>query len=61
MNKVWKNIFEKYIGCYEAIQLLERESIFDEEEKAVHEHNLLYNIIETFKSEVEECVDEQRQ
>lgn len=52
MNEVWKNIFKKYIACNEAIQLLAHEGIFDEEEKAVHEHNLLFEIIETMKSEV---------
>lgn len=54
MNEVWKNIFKEYIKSYEAIQTLERNSIFDEEEKAVHEHNLLFSIIETMKQETED-------
>lgn len=54
MNSVWKNIFKKYIDCFEAIQLLAHNGIFDEEEKAVHEHNLLFEIIGTMKTEVEE-------
>lgn len=53
MNTIWKQIFEEYVKCYEAIQILARKGIFDEEEKAVHEHNLLYEIIETMKQEVE--------
>lgn len=53
MNDVWKNIFAEYVNCYEAIQTLENNNIFDEEEKAVHEHNLLYNIILTMKQELE--------
>lgn len=52
MNEVWKNIFKEYIKSYEAIQTLECNGIFDEEEKAVHEHNLLFNIIETMKDEL---------
>ena len=54
MNEVWKNIFKENIACYEAIQLLARNGIFDEEEKVVHEHNLLFEIIETMRSETEE-------
>lgn len=55
MNEAaWKRIFVEYIKCYESIQILERNGIFDEEEKAVHEHNLLFNIIETMRSETEE-------
>lgn len=54
MNESWKKALKKYIACYEAIQLLEHEDIFDEEEKSVHEHNLLFNIVEAFRSEVEE-------
>ena len=53
MNAVWKDIFKEKIKCYEAIQLLEKNGIFDEEEKVVHEHNLLFEIIVTMKTEVE--------
>ena len=54
MNTIWKSIFLKYIKCYEAIETLYNYGIFDGEEKAVHEHNVLFNIIETMKTEVEE-------
>ena len=53
MNPVWKNIFRKYIDSYKAIQTLHENGILDGEEKAVHEHNLLYNIVVTMESEVE--------
>ena len=54
MDPVWRNIFRKYIDSYKAIQTLHENGILDEEEKAVHEHNLLYNIMVTMESEVEE-------
>lgn len=54
MNEAWKRIFKEYISSYNAIQTLTRNDLFDEEEKAVHEHNLLFNIIQTMKMEVEE-------
>lgn len=54
MNEVWREIFKRYIGCYKAIQLLGDGDVLDEEEKTVCEHNLLFDIIETFRSEVEE-------
>lgn len=54
IDEVWREVFERYIGCYKAIQLLGDEDVLDEEEKTVYEHNLLFNIIETFSSEVEE-------
>ena len=53
-EKVWHEIFKDYVACYEAIETLTKHSIFDEEEKEVHEHNLLHAIIETMRSEVEE-------
>lgn len=52
MIETWQRIFKVYIECYKAIQLLGEQGIFDEEEKAVFEHNLLCEIIETMKSEV---------
>ena len=61
MNEAWKNISKEYISCYEAIQILERNGIFDEEEKQVHEHNLLFNIIETMKMELVEQEQEGKQ
>ena len=54
MNEICEKAFKTYIACYEAIQLLARNGIFDEEEKAVHEHNLLFQIIEASKTEIEE-------
>ena len=54
MDEIWRKIFQKYIDCYKAIQTLEENGIFDEEEKAAHEHNLLFEIVETMKSEVED-------
>lgn len=54
MNEVWKNIFKNFIKDYNAIQTLHKDSILDDESKALHEDNLLYIIIETFRSEVEE-------
>ena len=53
MNKAWNALAESYIACYNAIQTLAKNGILDEEEKAVHEHNLLVDIIMTFASEVE--------
>lgn len=53
MNSTWKIMFEKYIDSYNAIQILHENGIFDEEEKAVHEHNLLHKIITTMESEVD--------
>lgn len=54
-EKVWHEIFKKYIECYKAIQTLAKNGIIDcEEEKAVHEHNLLWQIIEDMRIEVEE-------
>ena len=54
MNEMCKNIFKRYIKCYMAIQTLAENSIFDEEEKAVHEHNLLNSIMVTMQEEIEE-------
>jgi len=46
--------FYKYVLCYDAIQTLANNGITDEEEKAVHEHNLLFQIIERFKEYLED-------
>ena len=54
MGEVWKAIFRKYIDSYKAIQTLHENEIMYEEEKEVHEHNLLYDIIVTMESEVDE-------
>ena len=52
MNDMLKGIFAKYLKCYEAIQTLHSNGIFDDEEKAVHEHNLLHSIMIMVESEV---------
>lgn len=52
MNDMLKGIFAKYLKCYEAIQVLRDNGIFDEEEKSVHEHNLLHSIMVVVESEV---------
>lgn len=52
MDDMLKSIFNKYLKCYEAIQVLHDNGILDEEEKAVHEHNLLHSIIVMMDSEV---------
>jgi len=46
--------FYKYVLSYNAIQVLANNGITDEEEKAVHEHNLLFQIIEQFKEYLED-------
>lgn len=40
-----KDLGERHIESYEAIQCLAENGLLDEEEKAVHEHNLLATII----------------
>lgn len=52
MNELWKMIFQKYISSYESIQVLKENGIFDDEEAAVHEHNLLFRMIQTIKLEI---------
>lgn len=54
MNQAAKSAYKQCIKCYEAIQTLAFNNIFDEEEKAVHEHNLLCNCIEVMKTELAE-------
>lgn len=54
MSEGWKNIFRKCIDSYNAIQTLKENGILDEEEVNVCEHNLLFNIVVTMKSEVGE-------
>ena len=56
MNEVWKRIFKDYIESYKAIETLKRNCILDEDDEdyiklKIH---LLDEIIETFKSEVED-------
>ena len=54
MNEVWKRIFKDWIESYEAIKILYRNDIIDEEKINELKITLLEeNIIETLKSEIE--------
>lgn len=44
---------KEYIECYNAIQLLREHGILNEEEAAVHEHNLLVKILMDMSPEEE--------
>lgn len=52
MNEAQKRMLQDYIESYEAIQTLEKNGLLDEEEKATHEHNLLFQIIKEMKLEL---------
>ena len=52
-EKVWKNIFKKYIQCYESIECLRDNHIIEPDDSIELKRNLLDDIIETFKQEVE--------
>ena len=56
MNEVWRNIFKTYIESYNAIETLRKNYILDEdnEDDVKLKMCLLDEIIETFKSEVED-------
>lgn len=54
MPEVWRDIFKKYITSYEAIKTLNKNDIMDRDDVVLYEGKLLDDIIETFKSEVEE-------
>ena len=54
MNEAWKRISKKYIDCYEAINLLIANEIIDDDDAMQCHSNLLKDIIEDFRSEVEE-------
>ena len=54
MNDAWKRISKKYIDCHEAIKTLYDNGIIDDDMLEQHERKLLNDIIETFRSEVEE-------
>ena len=56
MNEVWRNIFKTYIESYNAIETLRKNCILDEdnEDDVKLKMCLLDEIIETFKSEVED-------
>lgn len=53
MNEVWKRIFKDYIECYNGINKLDG-CVIDGDEADKLKVKLLENIIETFKSEVED-------
>ena len=52
-NKIMHKIFRKYIKSYESIETLEENNLADTEQIDQLKHNLLEDIIETFRSEVE--------
>lgn len=52
-NKILHMIFKKYIKSYESIKTLEENNLADTEQIDQLKHNLLENIIVTFRSEVE--------
>ena len=54
MDLIIEDFFKANIKCFEAIQTLANYGIFDEEEKAAHEHNLLFNIIGVMKNELKQ-------
>lgn len=54
MNEAWKRIFIDYISCYEAIQILFKNNVIDDEMEDELELKLLNDIIATFRSEVED-------
>lgn len=52
-NRILHMIFKKYIKSYESIETLEENNLADTEQIDQLKHNLLEDIIETFRSEVE--------
>ena len=54
LSKVWKQIFKNFIESYEAINTIYKNGYVDEDELALVRNKLLTDIIETFRSEVEE-------
>lgn len=52
-EKLWHDIFKKYVGCYDAIAKLQEYDIAESETTDQLYFNLLEDIITTFKSEVE--------
>ena len=53
-DEVWHKIFKDFINCYNAIKTLKNNEILDLEYELRLNEALLVEIIETFKSEVEE-------
>jgi len=54
MDNRWRNIFREFVACYEAIEILERNGVIRDNEVETHKYQLLDNIIEAMKNEVEE-------
>lgn len=52
MNEATQNFFKQSIKSYEAIETLSMNGLFDEEEKHVHEHNLLFGIIDRMREDL---------
>lgn len=52
-EKLWREIFKKYIDCYEATQTLKKHLVIDDDFYQEIRGDLLDEIVETFKSEVE--------
>lgn len=53
MNEAWKNFSKKCIESYDALQTLNGNGLMTEEEKTIHEHNLLIEILSIMKTEVD--------
>ena len=51
---VWHKIFKDYIKCYEGIELLRDNGVVDPEDSLDLKQNLLKEIIEVFREEVED-------
>ena len=54
MNEVWKRICVEYVESYNAINALEKNNITDEEDADKLRLKLLYEIIATMRSEIED-------
>ena len=54
MNEAWIRIFKEYIACYEAIETLANNNIITDEVSIELKEDLLYEIIDAMKSEVDE-------
>ena len=52
-EKIWHEIFKKYIDCYEATQTLKKHFVIDDDLEQEMKVQLLGDIIATFKGEVE--------
>lgn len=54
MDNTWRNIFRDFIACYAAIETLEKNGVIKDNEVESHKYQLLDNIIEAMRNEVEE-------